>query len=245
MKYLLLSLLLISGSAHSVDHLVPEESIYSGGFYLEDYNKLVAYYLRDAYAQNVNLRVIVTPSFSPEYALGVKHSEGRHQIFYMAPEIHLWGYQMMPMMESGAVQTLSEDGEWTKNEDGLAELRNLYPDDPDDIPRVYCEADIPAQTASSLEQIWMTLLKGVKYPDSASQKRDGETYHFSMPVQGFTAMAGSAWSPKPESTLFGLVALTKDMRAYCLDSDNRKNKKALMSSIAQFSQTLETSKAKQ
>ena len=58
-------------AAAQEDHLAPEDSVIGGTAFLSDYDEKVRSLLKDAYANNVVVRMVVIPSFSEEYAIGL------------------------------------------------------------------------------------------------------------------------------------------------------------------------------
>ena len=82
------------------DHLLPEDSLLSGGFsaMFPNYHLLILNVLRDVFDRDVELRAVVLPSFSPEYAVGLRtigapNDPSSYRVIYLRPEIQLWGYQ--------------------------------------------------------------------------------------------------------------------------------------------------------
>lgn len=230
----------LSQITHAADNLEPEDSQFSGEF-MADYTHLVLSYLGAAYEKDVLIRLIGFPSFSPEYALWLQEKEkGKFQIVYESPEIQLWGYQMMPLMKQGAVQVMNEDGEFVKDEEGLKELESEYPEKPGDIPRKSCKREIDKRLADKIVYVWTEMLLNTRYPRELSMGLDGQTYHFSGKVHGFTNYAGKVWSPNPESKTGKLVEVASLMTEYCLKG-KRKTRKELIKKVVAFSELLQNS----
>src|ERR1700722_18850995 len=92
------------------DHLEPDGSILGGTAFSAIYDTLVRDLLRDAYDMSVDVRMVALPSFSPEYAVGLRSFETRgagpfksvakgapYHIFVLAPEAQIWTYQTIAM----------------------------------------------------------------------------------------------------------------------------------------------------
>ncbi len=209
--------------AYASETLEPEDSQFSREL-LGGYTHLVLSYLSSAYEDDVKVRLIGFPSFSPEYSLGIRESEGGFSIFYESPKIQLWGYQIMPMMEQGSVQVMNDDGEFVKDEEGLKELESQYPKKPLDIPRVSCNVKIDKALANDIVFVWQEMLYETKYSRESNMGLDGETYHFSAKMWGNVNYAGKVWSPPSESKTGKLVSISELMAEYCLNK-KRKTKK--------------------
>lgn len=223
---------------YASENLEPEESQFSGEF-MGDYTHLVLSYLGAAYDEDVLVRLIGFPSFSPEYALWIQEKDGKYRIAYESPEMQLWGYQMMPLIEQGSVQVMNDDGEFVKDEEGLKELESKYPKKTEDIPRNSCKKDIDKELADKIVFIWQEMLLQTKYTKDLIMGLDGEAYHFSGRVNGFGNYAGKVWSPRPESKTGKLVEISNLMSNFCLKG-NRKIKKELIKKVTLLSKELQS-----
>ena len=225
--------------SYASDHLEPEESQFSGEF-MEDYTHQVLSYLSAAYNEDVLVRLIGFPSFSPEYALWIQENKkGQYQIAYESPEKQLWGYQMMLLMERSATQVINKDGKFVKDEDGLKELKSKYPENPSDIPRESCKKKIEADLAGKIIYVWTEMLMNTRYSPEPSVGIDGESYHFSGRVNGFSNYAGQTWSPTPKSKPGKLVNVASLMIDYCLNG-KRQTKAELTQKVTYFSEELQS-----
>lgn len=75
-----LALMLVSQTCFAIDHLIPEDSAYTYGHY-PAYNDPVFVYFKSTFKDDVVLRLIVKPSFTPQYALGLRVEDGGYSIF--------------------------------------------------------------------------------------------------------------------------------------------------------------------
>ncbi len=73
------------------DHLKPEDSLFSGVF-LHKYTEMVLDAFSEVYAENVEVRTIVLPSFKPEYAVGIRKEKDVYSIFHFEPKKQYWLY---------------------------------------------------------------------------------------------------------------------------------------------------------
>ncbi|TVZ41814.1 hypothetical protein P886_1164 [Alteromonadaceae bacterium 2753L.S.0a.02] len=217
--------------AHA-ENLAPEDSQFSGEI-MAGYTHLVLKYLGAAYSEDVLVRLVGFPSFSPEYAVWLEEEGKQYKIVYESPEIQLWGYQMMPLMEQESVQVMNDDGEFVKDEKGLKELEEKYPKNPEDIPRKTCKKEIDKDLADKIVYVWKEMLLGTQYPREPTMGLDGETYHFSGRVNGYENYAGKVWSPSKDSKTGKLVEVAYLMVEYC-QNGKRKTKKELSKKVNSF-----------
>jgi len=180
------------------DHLMPENSILSGGdsMFSAKYYGLVTDVLAEGYARNVTLRAVVLPSFSPEYLLGLREtsSEGStgYRVFYLRPTIHLWGYE------------------------SPYEPKSRLPANPKDVPLVRCERPLDTAVAQQVSTAWTGILRETRYlPAEPSVGLDGIMYHFSADLRWEGLLAGNVWSPDPGSKPGRLAELAETLARYC------------------------------
>lgn len=233
----ILLFLIFTQFAHATENLEPEDSQFSGEF-MGGYTRLVLNYLGAAYDEDVLVRLIGLPSFSPEYAVWLQKNGDRYHIAYESPEMQLWGYQMMPLMEQGAVQVMNDDGKFVKDEKGLKELESKYPKNPEDIQRKSCKKEIDKDLADKIVYVWNEMLLGTQYPRGRTMGLDGETYHFSGRGNGYENYAGKVWSPNPDSKTGKLVEIAHLMTEYCQKGRN-KIKKELTKKVGSFALELQ------
>ncbi len=232
------------------DNLEPDGSILGGTAFSAIYDTLVRDLLRDAYDMSVDVRMVALPSFSPEYAVGLRSFETRgagpfksvakgapYHIFVLAPEAQIWTYQTIAMLKSGQEQV----GTWSdKNPDSqqalqkkeIARLQAEVPANPHDLKIDRCEADISGVLGDRIVRLWGKMLLATRYSAQYAGGADGTSYHFSAFVPKAGILAGQVWSPGRETTTGTLVALADTMRAVC-------EKKATMTELDQLTTELE------
>ncbi|WP_444942389.1 hypothetical protein [Microbulbifer sp. ZKSA004] len=237
MKLRIFIIWFISSTAFASEHLEPEDSQFSRELF-GGYTHLVLSYLGSAYEEDVIVRLIGFPSFSPEYVLGIKQNDKENYIFFESPKMQLWGYQMMPLMEEGSVKVMNDEGEFVKDEAGLKELESQYPKSPQEIPRIRCKKEIRQELADKIQYVWQEMLYETRYPRDFSMGADGQTYHFSAKMFGNLNYAGKVWSPSPESKTGKLVRISDLMVDYCLEG-KRRIRKELEKKVSTFKVELE------
>jgi len=216
-----LPILILSAIAHASDHLEPEDSPFSE-VYFPEYMGLVLEYLDAGYDENIKVRLIAMPSFSPEYTVGIKRADKKYSIFYEAPVIQLWEYQMLIQMDEREVLARDSQGDTVKDAE-LEELRKKLPKNPMNIPRKQCEREIPRVLAKEIQFIWQEMLYDTRYNREGGYGRDGVNYHFSAPVDG-RVLAGKIWSPEQNHRTGKLVEVSDLMMEYCLDTQRNASK---------------------
>ena len=89
-------------------HLEPEDSQYIGGFPdgydFAEHARIVSTVFKDAFGSDVLARVVVTPSRSPEYALGINRVQGQYKVFALRSSKHLWAYMSVALWKRNLEQ---------------------------------------------------------------------------------------------------------------------------------------------
>ncbi|TWB06236.1 hypothetical protein [Bradyrhizobium stylosanthis] len=217
------------------DHLMPEGSILSGGssLFMRKYEELIVDVLVDGYARDVTLRAVVLPSFSTEHLVGLRSAnvaEGAsHRVFYLRPTIQLWNYELLNMMQTGAIGILKgsnpKDDVSKLQAEEIERLRSRLPANPKDVALTRCEKPLDAAVAQQVSAAWIGVLLETRYlPADHTDGRDGVTYHFSAfqseVLTGQTVspprfLAGEAWSPPDDSKPGRLAELAETLVRYC------------------------------
>ena len=63
------------------------------------YDSAVLAALSPAIDKSVKIRVVVRPSFDPEYVIGLREVDGRFELFKLEPEIHFLGFKRFAVLE--------------------------------------------------------------------------------------------------------------------------------------------------
>lgn len=208
-------LMLVATLTNAKEHLSPEQSQFTGIF-MPDYYGMVIDALSEAYDKDVIVRAMVLPSFSQEYALGVRKHSNEFRIFAVWPEKKLWGYKTLALMNAGAYNAV-KDGKEVKDTEGIRRLEKKYPANYKDVPLERCSEEITPEIANTIAAVWESMLLGTRYKKGGARGFDGTTYHFSMKVD-YEEIAGKVWSPKPDSKTGKLVTLTDAMLAFCKEN---------------------------
>lgn len=181
---------------------------------LADYESNVRLVLGDSFRPGVVLRAIVYPSFQPEYAVGLRSAPGGgKEIFAVRPELQIWGFSLVELMEAGAVYAMAPDGT-DSTEEQLARLRDGLPADPRALGVVRCSVPADERLAGAVTAAWRRMLEGVRPRDRRPAGLDGVRYSFAMDSGGRT-LAGMVWEPRRGSRAEALAQLASAIRARC------------------------------
>ena len=224
-RFLLIALLFCAPPALADEHLVPEDNQFTraalpnGEGSLAPYYEMVLKVLKDAYTEDVRARVIVMPSYGPEYAIGISEKNGRYSVFQLALDAQVWRYEMLQGAKS--VDTSQFDPSVVKEfQQAIAEMEKSLPKKFEDIGVKRCEAAVPAPLGKNIVGIWKAMLLQTRSTPERTVGRDGTDYHFSMPDET-QQLSGKAWEPPTESIAGGLVRIVDTMKNFCATEDTR------------------------
>jgi hypothetical protein len=90
----LIFILIISGLAlcsnAQTDNLQPEKGLFSGYTFLDEYYIAVKKVLFDSLSLQTDLRIVVMPSFSPEYLISIDTKESKTYLTYRIAKQQIW-----------------------------------------------------------------------------------------------------------------------------------------------------------
>jgi hypothetical protein len=222
-RFLLLALLLCPPPVLADEHLVPEDNQFTraalpnGESSLAPYYEMVLKVLHDAYTPEVQARVIVMPSYGPEYAVGITETNGRYAVFQLSGDAQVWRYEML--RGAKGVDTSGFDESVQKDfRAAVAELEKSLPKKFDDIMVKRCEFAVPAQLGKNIVGVWKAALLQTRVTPERTVGRDGTDYHFSMPDET-QQLSGKAWEPPTESDAGRLVRIVDTMTNLCKTED--------------------------
>ena len=173
-------------------YLKPSEVLLPGtsstGDSLRDYDFLVVTAFREAYGPDVRARAVVTPSFMPEFVVGIRETDGNYSVFKLEAMRQLWGYSLMDMFASGEIIATDLEGN-NRNQAEIEDLDANLPDDFLDVELDRCEAVLKRDLGDRLLQIWLQMLSQTG-EDGGGVGLHGTSYRFEMGER-----AGETWSP--------------------------------------------------
>ena len=221
----LLSASLLASPASSQDHLTPEHSVIGGDDFDIDYESMVREVFHEAYARNVMLRMVEEPSFSPEFAVGIKQDKGA-SIFAISSDKELGSYDVLKGMKDGLANAPNKKAQ----QDAIDRLSATLPKDYHDVRLHRCQIGIDSDLAARITKVWRNVLLETQYvqplkgPDGKEKdietiNVDGVTFHFFLrDTSGL--LAGQTWSPSDNKPAM-LVEIAETMAEYC-DSKDKK-----------------------
>lgn len=175
---LLLALALLACPATARDRLdpVPPQDAVS-----RTYDATFRAVFREAYQPGVEVRVIVTPSWALDYAIGLRRGASGHEIFLIEPSIRASRYASIELEREGHYVSPSETREQVLRR--LDEERRHLPPSLSDVPISRCSAPIDERTAAAVIAAWRNRLQNIG-PQPDSFTFDGVNYRFSMELGG-------------------------------------------------------------
>jgi hypothetical protein len=214
------ALLAISASAQNkpiADHLIPEESPLSMGYIDLDYDELVG----DALMSGTPLhyQVVVIPSFSPEYLVGLRviarTTDGSNQpaeytVVARTPDRHL--YHWLREIR----HKINHDSDFRSEQvHAAADIRQVKIKE--------CQRKLDSALGMRIAGLFETMLSRTTYPAPSEDiivGSDGTDYHFSGRVgAGRDLMAGQTWSPCCNTAPAMLVDIVDGLKAWCENGD--------------------------
>lgn len=192
--------------------LAPEEAGDRGP--LSKYEATVRLVLKEAFRPEVTARAIVYPSFSVEYAVGLRRVAAGWEIFGLHPTSHsVWSYTVLELMRQGRMGSMTMDGK-DRTGEAMRDLQKGLPADPMDLPLSRCTLSVDGEVAAAVEAAWRTMLEDVRANPAAEAGADGTSYHFSMD-SGARTLAGQIWSPQRGTRPAKLTGLAETMMEQC------------------------------
>ena len=215
-------LLLLGASARAGDHLEPDTSAFERDGLYGAFNAELFF---EAFAEGAQARVIVIPSFEPEYAVWISVRNGTSRIISSHPEAPLESYDPEKLAGANPNPEPLQPGSPPEKEDAL--LTRFVRG----IKLVRCEVVIEPGLAQRIARIWEEMLLQTRYdrPIVTINARgqtierirvvaDGTAYHFSMST-GIHDWAGYVGSPSDGTVTGDLVRITDAMRKLCQTHD--------------------------
>ncbi|WBA44367.1 hypothetical protein [Hymenobacter canadensis] len=161
------------------DHLVPTEGIFTSYSHEQAYYSRVGDVLLAGLTDSPLARVVVLPSFSPEYVLSLEQRAAKYYLTYRICQTRVWSnYEKTPAIR---IQVNTTTVELSKPAALLVAKA---------FKQAIAKTRYPAPS---------------KYHDNGS---DGTSYHFSHFQLGIGLRGGQTWSPEKGSKMSDLVALT-------------------------------------
>jgi len=233
LSLLIASCCLISPPAIGRDdeHLVPEDSVFSeyqprwSKQYYDDYEENVLRFFSEAFEKEIFARVVVYPSFSPEYVIAISRDDRDYKLHYLEAGVMLWPFEDLEEALIKEAEAATEEGR-QKAREVIEDLRSYVPESRDKVSVNRCESALPPAIGTDLHTLWSEMLFRTRYPDRRpvaiggeiinTFHLDGTAYHFSFEYD-HTRLTGKTWSPEDDSINGKFVALTDILRKGCVE----------------------------
>lgn len=222
---ILLATALFGHLAAAQDHLEPQNGIFAEEENSRGYFGNVRRVFAPAYASGVILRVVILPSFRPEFAVGLRETEKGVEAFDITASSHIWNLELLHDYESGRIICVDKDGKeipLEKNE-SYQKLKQRTPGDISKITPMTIAKPLPEPLAGEvalserLKAVWKKALLDTRYPKELHRGNDGSDYYFSMYVQDRGVVSGQIWSPDEHTRMGDLIHLVSQVSAYAND----------------------------
>ena len=129
-------MLLIPALAGDDEHLVPEDSVFSEHQprktkqHYDDYEENVLRFFNEAFDRSVFARVVVLPSFSPEYVIAISSDDADYKLVYLETDVQLWPFEDLEEAQAREVAA-SNEAERRKAREVIQDLRSYIPESRD------------------------------------------------------------------------------------------------------------------
>lgn len=228
MKRFILALIFLFSSAPvtAQDHLLPEESLFTGIYY-ERALSLLSSRLGRMHGPDAFANVVVLPTFSREYVILFEKPEaGEYKLVCMHTKQSMGSYQYLESLKSGRLTVF--DGQVDRTKQEIAQIESELPADYMDVEAVIVELDIDENVGRQLYEVWGRMLYQTRYPKPESLEPgsrapfgvgyDGTMYHFSF-FHDFQPLSGWTWGYPENGRVAKLVDLVTASKKACDQSD--------------------------
>lgn len=218
----LIAILALHMPAAAQDHLLPEESLFTG-IYHEQALSLLSSRLGRMHGLEAFANAVVLPSFSREYVVVFERTKGdEYKLVCMQTAQSMGGYQQLNQLKSGRLR-VSEHGEDTTQKE-IAKLEAALPEDHMNVEASVIEIELDQELGQDIYTVWGHMLYETRYPEpdkvtpesraSFGAGLDGTTYHFSF-FHNHQPLSGWVWDYPADGRVAKLVALTEAAKEVC------------------------------
>ncbi len=193
--------------AKAQDHLEPEKSIFyfvSGGRDLLNHYGLMGTMFHPVLGRS-KASLLVSPSFQPQYAIGIFEKDGKFEVRGLRVETNLWYHQYRVKNFKKWQEGKLSDEDYQKNKDSPFWGKSFS-----ELEMSKCKKSLEADMAEQFLAVWEKMLLGTRYRKKNRFGLDGTRYHFS-----FRSMEGQIWSPEGGTKMDKFVRLGESLVIYC------------------------------
>lgn len=235
----LLAMLLMANAAAAQEHLVPAEP--DDSFISADYETLIATVLKEAFAPDVAIRVIIRNPLTSERAIGIRPEGGTARIFGLASEERLFSY--------AEIDAAKHEGESEKEIESWIEFLGPLPANPADVKVDRCEFTIPPALDQRIEAIWNVMLAGT-HRDPPPKPVPGPLYTTTTTVDGTIfefanrdGKQGTIYAPSAAGEAAEFIGIVDVMKDLCTTGNTNLTAK-LSDKVARLDRHLESEQRK-
>ncbi|MEO1136002.1 MAG: hypothetical protein AAFW68_05225 [Pseudomonadota bacterium] len=232
--------LLSSAPLAAQDHLLPEESLFTGIYY-ERALSLLSSRLGRMYGPEAFANVVVLPSFSREYVIVFEKSKAdEYKLVCMHTKQSMGSYQYLENLKSGRLTVF--DGQVDQTEQEIARIESELPADYIDVEAVIVELHVDENVGRQLYKVWGRMLYETRYPKPESLEpgsrapfgvgHDGTMHHFSF-FHDFQPLSGLTWDYPANGRIAKLVELVSASKEAC-DATDQNVSRVLSTKLRAF-----------
>ncbi len=223
-KYSILFITLLfffNSSLLAQNHLIPKTTV--GG--LDKYDIALYNVFAWGYKDNVQLRMLMIPSFSKELMVGLRKSSDKYQLFSLVPDSSIWysAWKNVPCSEPH--RTVTIDRETGKRTCQVLDF-TASPSERVEISTI----QIDSAKAELLIDLWQEMIINSRFSKKTTITVDGVKYYFSTNFRARGILGAYTESPSNLSKPGKLVDISKYIH-FAATSDSVKKQERFIDSI--------------
>lgn len=171
-SFLLLLLCSVISPASAQRWLQPDEG--------DDYRNLLRSVFAEAHSGDAVLSATFIPNSGHEMVVAlIKDPKKGYTIIVLEPQVHLWRYHLIAMMESGKFRQIGIT-EKQESDNEIRELKRGLPQNPGKVRLDRCKRSLPSQHAASIENAWKVMLEETGVDTEAPIYFHATSYAFAL-----------------------------------------------------------------
>jgi hypothetical protein len=140
----------------------------------------------------VELRAILLPSFSPEFALFV---DEKSRIVVLSPkETSIWSHEHRELVREGVIERFDAEGRKIPSDEGN-DAEKKIPEKIGDLRIEKRSRAIPPALLKAVREVWEDALMHATHAQESHSGLDGARWHYSLWIRGRGVLSGTVWSP--------------------------------------------------
>lgn len=140
----------------------------------DPYRDLLRSVFAEAHSGDAVLSATFIPNSGHEKVVAlIKDPKKGCTIIVLEPQVHLWRYHLIAMMESGKIRQIGVTDKQESDKENR-ELKRGLPQNPGNVRLDRCKRSLPSQNGASIETAWQAMLEktGIDTESSSLSSRD-------------------------------------------------------------------------